>query len=138
MQHSHRLPHASDPLPPRFVSLLAGFLDLFTRPTWPNVLVLLAGVVLAPGRRTVTTALRILGRDRDPDFCTFHRILRPVDLPAILGPGDAAAGCEALRARGLPQCGLAWRASGHHGAAVGRKPSGSAQICQAKRRTECF
>ena len=75
MQHSHRLPHASDPLPPRFVSLLAGFLDLFTRPTWPNVLVLLAGVVLAPGRRTVTTALRILGRDRDPDFCTFHRIL---------------------------------------------------------------
>src|SRR5262249_53094121 len=31
--------------------------------------------VLAPGRRTVTTALRILGRDRDPDFCTFHRIL---------------------------------------------------------------
>jgi len=75
MQHSHRLPHASDPLPPRFVSLLAGFLDLFTRPTWPNVLVLLAGVVLAPGRRTVTTALRILGRDGDPDFCTFHRIL---------------------------------------------------------------
>jgi len=75
MQHSHRLPHASDPLPPRFVSLLAGFLDLFTRPTWPNVLVLLAGVVLAPGRRTVTTALHILGRDRDPDFCTFHRIL---------------------------------------------------------------
>ena len=75
MQRSHRLPRASNPLPPRFVSLLAGFVDLFTRPTWPNVLVLLAGVVLAPGRRTVTTALRILGRDRDPDFCTFHRVL---------------------------------------------------------------
>jgi hypothetical protein len=75
MQNPHRLPHASDPLPPRFVSLLAGFLNLFTRPTWPNVLVLLAGVVLAPGRRTVTTALRILGRDRDPHFCTFHRVL---------------------------------------------------------------
>jgi hypothetical protein len=57
------------------VSWLTGFLDLFTRPTWSNVLVLLAGVVLAPGRRTVTTALRILGRDHDPDFCTFHRIL---------------------------------------------------------------
>ena len=75
MQNPHRLPHASDPLPPRFVSLLAGFLNLFTRPTWPNILVLLAGVVLAPGRRTVTTALRILGRDRDPHFCTFHRVL---------------------------------------------------------------
>ena len=54
---------------------LEGFAVLFTRPTWPNVLVLLAGVILAPGRRTVTAALRILGRDRDPTFCTFHRIL---------------------------------------------------------------
>jgi hypothetical protein len=75
MQHSGLLPSSSDPLPPRFLSRLAGFTDLFTRPTWSNVLVLLAGVVLAPGRRTITTALRILGRDRDPDFCTFHRIL---------------------------------------------------------------
>jgi hypothetical protein len=49
--------------------------DLFTRPTWANVLLLLAGVVLAPSRRTVTAALRILGRDRDRNFCTFHRIL---------------------------------------------------------------
>ena len=75
MQRSHRLLHAANPLPLRFVSLLGGFRNLFTRPTWPNVLVLLAGVVLAPGRRTVTTALRILGREADPDFCTFHRIL---------------------------------------------------------------
>ena len=75
MQHSHLLPISSDPLPPCLLSRLAGFVDLFTRPTWSNVLVLLAGVILAPGRRTVTAALRILGRDHDPDFCTFHRIL---------------------------------------------------------------
>ncbi len=74
MQHSRPLP-ASDPLPPRFVSWLAGFADLFTRPTWSNVLVLLAGVIQAPGRRTVAAALRILGRERDRGFCTFHRIL---------------------------------------------------------------
>jgi hypothetical protein len=76
MQHSRVLPNSSgSPLPERFLSRLAGFADLFTRPTWSNVLVLLAGVILAPGRRTVTAALRILGRDRSPDFCTFHRIL---------------------------------------------------------------
>ena len=75
MKHSHRLPLSTDPLPPRFLSCLAGFADLFTRPTWPNVLMLLAGVILTPGRRTVAAALRILGRDRDPKFCTFHRIL---------------------------------------------------------------
>src|ERR1700731_5494953 len=76
MQHSHLLPNSSgSPLPERFVSRLTGFAGLFTRPTWSNVLMLLAGVILAPGRRTVTAALRLLGRDRDPDFCTFHRIL---------------------------------------------------------------
>jgi hypothetical protein len=58
MQHSHRLPISSDPLPPCLLSRLARFVDLFTRPTWSNVLVLLAGVILAPGRRTVTAALR--------------------------------------------------------------------------------
>src|SRR6202795_933318 len=75
MQHSRLLPTSCDPLPQRFVSRLSEYTNLSPRPTWSNVLVLLAGVILAPGRRTVTTALRILGRDRDPDFCTFHRIL---------------------------------------------------------------
>ena len=65
------LPGSSgSPLPERFLARLAIFADLFTRPTWSNALVLLAGVILAPGRRTVTTALRILGRDRNPDFCS--------------------------------------------------------------------
>jgi hypothetical protein len=59
----------------RFLLRLEGFVDLFTRPTWANVLLLLAGVILAPGRRTVAAAIRILGRDRDRNFCTFHRIL---------------------------------------------------------------
>ncbi len=76
MQHCRLFPSSSgSPLPERLLPRLAEFTDLFTRPTWSNVLVLLAGVVLAPGRRTVTAALRILGRDRNPDFCTFHRIL---------------------------------------------------------------
>ena len=63
------------PLPERFLSRLVGFADLFTRPTWSNVLVLLAGAILAPGRRTVSAVLRILGRECDRDFSTFHRIL---------------------------------------------------------------
>jgi hypothetical protein len=75
MRHPRLLPASCDPLPPRFLSRLVGFADLFTRPTWSNVLVLLAGVILAPGRRTVAAALRILGRDHDPGFATFHRLL---------------------------------------------------------------
>ena len=63
------------PLPPCFLSRLAGFADLFRCSTWSTALVLLAGVILAPGRRTVTAALRILGRDHDRRFCSFHRVL---------------------------------------------------------------
>src|SRR6202171_345471 len=76
MEHSRLLSSSAGcPLPKRFLFRRAGVPDPFARPTWSNVLVLLAGVILAPGRRTVPAALRILGRDRDPDFCTFHRIL---------------------------------------------------------------
>jgi hypothetical protein len=80
-KHSH-CSAPSDPPPPRFLSRLEGLVDLFTRPTWANVLLLLAGVILAPGRRTVTAALRILGRDRDHNFCTFHRILNRAAWPS--------------------------------------------------------
>ena len=75
MKQSHVTSNPTEPLPQCFVSRLEVFADLFTRPTWSNVLVLLAGAILAPGRRTVTATLRILGLDGDPHFCTFHRIL---------------------------------------------------------------
>src|ERR1700681_3302699 len=75
MQHARPLPGSSDPLPSRFLIRLVGFADLFTRPTWLHVPLLLVGAILAPGRRTVAAALRILGRDRDRRFCTFHRVL---------------------------------------------------------------
>jgi len=76
MRHIRSLPNAlGSPLPSGFLSRLAGFADLFRSSTWSTALVLLAGVILAPGRRTVTAALRILGRDHDRRFCSFHRVL---------------------------------------------------------------
>ncbi|MGB8842752.1 MAG: transposase [Aliidongia sp.] len=48
---------------------------MFTRPSWENALRLVAGAILAPGRRTVSAVLRILGRDQDGDFVTFRRVL---------------------------------------------------------------
>ena len=37
--------------------------------------VLLTGAVLAPGKRTVTAILRIMGRSAEPNFQTYHRVL---------------------------------------------------------------
>jgi hypothetical protein len=54
---------------------LAGLPELFTRPTWWNALLLVAGAILAPGKRTVTAALRILGREQETDFPIYHGVL---------------------------------------------------------------
>src|SRR4051812_50186112 len=47
----------------------------FTTAVWRHVLVLVAGVVLVPGRRTVTAALRVMGLDQEAGFAVYHRVL---------------------------------------------------------------
>ena len=74
-------PHRSTATPPEaslpagLLSRLAGLPEQFTRPTWQNARLLVAGAILAPGKRTVTAALRILGRDQDTDFPIYHGVL---------------------------------------------------------------
>jgi len=63
------------PLPACLLSRFAGLPEMFTRPTWQNVLLLVAGAILAPGKRTVTAALRILGREQETDFPIYHGVL---------------------------------------------------------------
>src|SRR5207247_8671459 len=52
-----------------------GFGPGFCRPAWHHVKVLMRGVVHAPGQRTVTAILRIMGRRAAPHFQTYHRVL---------------------------------------------------------------
>src|SRR5438874_9350683 len=51
------------------------FSHVFTNPTWQHVLVLIAGAILSPGRRTVAAALRVTGLEQDPCFTNYHRVL---------------------------------------------------------------
>ena len=51
------------------------FASAFTPASWRHGLVLVAGVVLAPGRRTVTAALRVMGLDQGAGFAVYHRVL---------------------------------------------------------------
>ena len=62
-------------LPIAFSSAIGVFAPVFSRPVWQHVKVLLTGAVLAPGQRTVTAILRIMGRSAAPDFQTYHRVL---------------------------------------------------------------
>src|ERR671932_2393443 len=47
----------------------------FTAAVWRHVLVLVAGTVLVPGRRTVTAALRVMGLEHTSSFAVYHRVL---------------------------------------------------------------
>ncbi len=62
-------------LPIAFSSAIGVFAPIFSRLVWQHVKVLLTGAVLAPGKRTVTAILRIMGRSAASDFQTYHRVL---------------------------------------------------------------
>src|SRR2546427_3171344 len=62
-------------LPIAFSSAIGVFAPVFSRPVWPHVKVLLTGAVLAPGKRTVSAILRIMGRSAEPNYQTYHRVL---------------------------------------------------------------
>ena len=62
-------------LPPDVFTLLMYFAPLFSRPVVGHAVILVTGALLTPGRRTVASALRILGRQDDPHFQNFHRVL---------------------------------------------------------------
>lgn len=63
------------PVPPRLAAWLAPFRDGFTAAVWPRVLVLVAGAILAPGQRTVSAALRVMGLADQPGFGRYHEVL---------------------------------------------------------------
>jgi DDE superfamily endonuclease len=62
-------------LPATMIRLLVPFAPLFSKCVWQNAQVLLMGVILAPGRRTVSSALRAMGLDRHKRFHRYHRVL---------------------------------------------------------------
>ena len=62
-------------LPAEIVSIFQTFASLFTKPAWQRAQVLLIGVLLTVGRRTVASALRTMGLDQDRHFQNYHRLL---------------------------------------------------------------
>jgi hypothetical protein len=57
------------------VQALVPFAPLFSRRVFRHVQVLVAGAILAPGKRTVASALRAMGLDQEKRFHRYHRVL---------------------------------------------------------------
>ncbi|MEJ7871486.1 MAG: transposase [Rubrobacteraceae bacterium] len=57
------------------IRVLAPLAPLFFKRVWEHVQVLVAGAILVPGKRTVSSALRAVGLDQEQRFHRYHRVL---------------------------------------------------------------
>ena len=62
-------------LPLAIIHVLRQFEAVFSERVWDYAKVLVVGAILAPGIRTVTGALRVLGLQTDQQFQNYHRVL---------------------------------------------------------------
>ena len=62
-------------LPPKMVQALVPFAPLFSKRVWQHAQLLVVGAILAPGKRTVASALRAMGLGPEKRFHRYHRVL---------------------------------------------------------------
>ena len=62
-------------LPLAIITVLRHFEVVFSERVWEWAKVLLVGAILAPGTRTVTAALRVMGLAHEAQFQNYHRVL---------------------------------------------------------------
>ncbi|MDM8542474.1 transposase, partial [Desulfococcaceae bacterium HSG9] len=62
-------------LSPEIETVLIPFATLFSNTVWLNTQVLIIGSVLCTGKRTVTSALRVMGLSDEKKFTNYHRVL---------------------------------------------------------------
>jgi len=62
-------------LPTEVTALLALFAPLFTSSVWYHAQILVIGAILAPGKRTVTAILSVMGLRQSRHFQNYHRVL---------------------------------------------------------------
>jgi hypothetical protein len=97
-------------LPMQIIHVLRHFELVFSERVWEWATILLVGAILAPGKRTVTAALRVMGLSQERQFQNYHRVLNrarwssrtlsrillrllvqafvPADQPIVLGLDD--------------------------------------------------
>ncbi len=62
-------------LPDQYNTIFKHFRPYFSRKVWTLAVVLIVGAILAPGKRTVTAVLRIMGLSQEKHFQNYHRVL---------------------------------------------------------------
>ncbi len=61
--------------PTEIMVILGSFAQVFSERTWDWVQVLVVGAILAPGKRTVSSVLRVVGLSDEKQYQRYHRVL---------------------------------------------------------------
>jgi DDE superfamily endonuclease len=72
-------------LPRLLVTVIGAFAPMFSKRVFEHVKLLLVGAILAPGKRTVTAVLRVMGQSDDRHFQNYHRVLSRARWSALCG-----------------------------------------------------
>jgi hypothetical protein len=116
-------------LPTAIITVLRTFEPVFSERVWEWAKILLVGAILAPGKRTVTAALRVMGLSGEAQYQHYHRVLNrarlegnrcsrslserllrqivatfvPADVPLVLGLDDhiERRGGKQIAAKGI-------------------------------------
>ena len=62
-------------MPCELINFVIAFAELFSKPVFKRVEILLTGAILSPVSRTVTNALRVMGLSQEKHFENYHRVL---------------------------------------------------------------
>jgi hypothetical protein len=62
-------------LPQEIMSIFSPFMQIFSRRIWDWAQVLVIGAILAPGKRTVSPVLHVMGLKDEKKFQNYHRVL---------------------------------------------------------------
>ena len=72
-------------LPGPIAMVIGAFAPMFSKRIFEHVKLLVVGAILAPGKRTVTSALRVMGKSHDRHFQNYHRVLNRAQWSTLRG-----------------------------------------------------
>ena len=72
-------------LPLEIQTVLFAFTPLFSMPVWQNACTLAVGAILSIGKRTVTSALKVMGLKDEEHFTNYHRVLNRAKWSSLNG-----------------------------------------------------
>jgi hypothetical protein len=62
-------------MPPEIMTLLMPFAPVFQAQTWVKIQELMVGAILAPGKRTISSVLQVLGKSQETSYAKYHHVL---------------------------------------------------------------